>query len=194
MLFRRSLALIVCFAALALATTDDKVPRPSPNFAVGLGNGSQVNVNQYRGKVVVLAFILTYCDHCQFTTQVLSKLQNEYGPRGFQVVGSAIEDMATLALPDFIKKFRPTFPVGYNSRTAVLDYLHHPVMFRLMMPQLVVIDRKGVIRGQYSGDDTKFFASTVQEKNIRAVIEPLLKEGTAAAPRPKAVSRKAAKR
>jgi peroxiredoxin len=194
MLVRRSLALILCFAALALATTDEKVPRPSPDFAVGLTNGSLVQVSQYRGKVLVLAFILTYCNHCQFTAQVLSKLQTEYGPRGFQVVGSAIEDMPKLAVPDFIKKFQPAFPVGFNSRTAVLDYLHHPVMFRLMMPQLVVIDRKGVIRAQLSGDDTKFFESSAQEKNIRGLIEPLLKEGTVAAPRRQAVKRKAVKK
>jgi cytochrome oxidase Cu insertion factor (SCO1/SenC/PrrC family) len=36
-------------------------------------------LSQYKGHPVVLAFILTYCTHCQMTVGVLSKLQNEYG-------------------------------------------------------------------------------------------------------------------
>jgi hypothetical protein len=60
----------------------------------------------------------------------------------------------------------------------LLDYLQHPVMFRLLMPQVVVIDRKGIIRTQLAGDD-KFFDKAEQEKNFREVLEPLLKEGTA---------------
>jgi len=49
-------------------------------------------------------------------------------------------------------------------------------MYRLLMPQVVVIDRNGTIRTQYAGDD-KFFERADQEKNFRDLIEPLLKEG-----------------
>ncbi len=179
MLSRRLCAIFLSLAALAFAATSDKAPRPSPDFAVNLTDGSQIHVNQYQGKVVVLAFILTYCPHCQLTVQTLAKLQQEYAPRGLQVIASAIEDMASLAVPDFIKKFQPGFPVGYSPRNQVLDYLQHPVMFRLLMPQVVVIDRKGIIRTQLAGDD-KFFDKADQEKNFREVLEPLLKEGMAA--------------
>ena len=84
--------------------------------------------------------------------------------------------MAKMNVPDFIKKFQPGYPVGFDQREAVEDYLQHPVMFRLLMPQVVVIDRKGTIRAQYAGDD-KFFEKADQEKNFRALLEPLLKEG-----------------
>jgi len=161
---------------LGPGATSDKAPRPSPDFAVSFTDGSQIHLRQYQGKVVVLAFILTYCPHCQVTAQTLSTLQKEYGPRGLQVMASAIEDMASFAVPDFIKKFQPGYPVGFSPRNLVLDYLQHPVMFRLLMPQVVVIDRKGIIRTQLAGDD-KFFDKTNQEKNFRDLLEPLLKEG-----------------
>jgi peroxiredoxin len=170
---RRLCALWLCLASFALGAT---VPRPSPDFAITLNGGGQIHPSQYHGKVVVLAFILTYCSHCQYTTQILSTLQKEYGPRGLQVVASAIEEMASLAVPDFIKKFEPGFPVGYDQREYVEEYLEHPVIYRLLMPQVVVIDRKGVIRAQYAGDD-KFFGKDEQEKNFRELLEPLLKEG-----------------
>jgi len=165
--------LLLCAASLA---TGAEVPRPSPDFAVFLNDGRQIHISEYKGKVVVLAFILTTCPHCQFTSQVLTNLQQEYGPRGFQVMASAIEDMAKMDVPDFVKRFQPAYPVGYNQREAAEDYLQHPVMFRLLMPQVVVIDRKGTIRAQYAGDD-KFFEKSEQEKNFRDLIEPLLKEG-----------------
>jgi peroxiredoxin len=184
MLSRKFFSIFLCLAPLALGADSDKVPRPSPDLAVSLNDGSQIHLSQYQGKVVVVAFILTTCPHCQFTVQTLAKLQQEYGPRGLQVIASAIEDMAKMDVPDFNRRFQPPYPVGFNERSGVLDYLQHPVMFRLLMPQVVVIDRKGIIRAQFSGDD-KFFEKADQEKNFRDLLEPLLKEGTAEAGRRK---------
>lgn len=138
-----------------------------------------------------MAFILTTCPHCQKTIGFLSTMQNEYGPRGLQVIASAIEDMAAMNLPDFIARFKPPFPVGLNNQNDVLTFLQHPVMTRLLMPQMAFIDRHGVIQAQYAGDD-KFFEEKEQEKNLRAQIETLLKEG-AAAPK-KHTAAKAAKK
>jgi peroxiredoxin len=179
----------VCLAASVACAGD--VPRPSPDFAINFPTGQPIHLSQYRGKVVALAFILTTCPHCQKTVGFLSTLQNEYGPRGLQVIASAIEDMAAMNLPDFISRFKPPFPVGLNNQNDVLTYLQHPVMIRLLMPQMAFIDRQGVIRAQYAGDD-KFFEEKEQEKNLREQIETLLKEG-AAAPK-KHTAAKAAKK
>jgi peroxiredoxin len=167
-----------CLSLLLLAATcfSADIPRKAPEFAIDTNSGKQILLSQARGKVVALAFILTTCPHCQHTVQILTKLQNEYGPRGFQVLASAIEDNAGQAVPDFTKRFQPSFPVGFNKRDSVLEFLQHPVMLRLLMPQLVFIDRQGTIRAQYSGDDNLF--SGDQEKNLRDQIETLLKEGS----------------
>src|SRR5438876_2402585 len=195
MLLRRVSTLFVCLLNLMLATTaafaDGKVPRPSPDFAINMNNGSQLHISQYHGKVVVLAFILTYCAHCQFTSQILAGLQKEYAPQGFQVVAAATEDMAAMAVPDFIRRFQPGFPVGFAPRNTVENYLEHPVMFKMMMPQVVVIDRKGVIRAQLAGDD-KFFNNADQEKNFRELLVPILKEGAAREGHKRSVAKKKA--
>lgn len=175
MRLRNLFLLLLCLAGLAAGV---EIPRPAPDLVVNMTDGRQIHVSQYQDKVVVLAFILTTCPHCQFTSQILTKLQQEYGPRGLQVIGSAIEDMAKMNVPDFVRNFQPAYPVGFDQREVAEDYLQHPVMFRLLMPQVVVIDRKGTIRAQYAGDD-KFFEKTDQEKNFRALLEPLLKEGQA---------------
>jgi len=99
-------------------------------------------------------------------------------PQGLQVVASAIDPMSNMKVPDFIKQFQPGFPVGFNEHNAAIEYLQHPIMYRLMMPQLVFIDRKGTIRAQRSGDEEAFFNEASQEKNLREAIEGLLKEPT----------------
>lgn len=154
-----------------------EVPRQSPDFAVKLVDGKQLLVSQYKGEVRIVAFILTYCSHCQETVGVLSKMQKEYGGQGLQVLASAVEGEAALHIPDFIKRFQPPFPVGFNEHDAVLAYLQHTPGEKLYMPQLVFIDRKGTIRAQYKGED-KFFSDNL-EKNMREQVGLLLKEPAA---------------
>ncbi len=168
--FRAALALLAASVPSFAAT----VPRQAPPIAVHLTNGQQVALSQFQGKAVALIFILTYCPHCQKALSTLTKAQDEYGARGFQVVASAIEDHAAAAVPDFLKRFHLPFPVGYNDRAPVVEFLEHPVAARLIMPQLVFIDAHGMIRAQYGGDDS-FFLEDQQENNVRSKIEELLK-------------------
>ncbi|HZT32036.1 MAG TPA: TlpA disulfide reductase family protein [Bryobacteraceae bacterium] len=174
MLTRRVLSVAAGAWLLWGAAQAAEVPRHSPEFAINMNSGRPLLLSQYRGKVVALVFILTYCPHCQKTVGILTKMQNEFGPHGLQVLSCAIEDMASMNVPDFIKRFQPTFPVGFSDRNSVIEYLQHPAMFKLLMPQIVFVDRQGTIRAQYSGEEP-FFAGD-QEKNIRDEIENLLKE------------------
>jgi len=178
-LFRALTPLFLMSAAMPF-TRAAEVPRTSPDFGINMGQGKQLRISQFKGKTVVVAFILTYCSHCQKAVQVLSKMQQEYGPRGLQVLASATEDMAAAALPGFLRQFAPPFPVGLNSTAEFTNYMQHPVMLQLYMPGLVFIDKDGVIRAQYEGRDD-FLAEASLEKNFRAKIEELL--APAAAPK-----------
>ena len=181
-------------AALALLTMAlpsaraAELPRPSPDFAINLGQGKQVRISQYKGKTVVVAFILTYCSHCQKAIGALSNVQREFGQRGLQVIASATEDMAAAALPGFLRQFDPPFPVGVNTTAEFIAYMQHPVMLQLYMPGLVFIDKNGMIVAQYEGRDA-FLEETSVEKNIRAKVEQMLAP-PAAAPK-KAAGKKA---
>jgi thiol-disulfide isomerase/thioredoxin len=136
-------------------------------------NGQITLLSQYAGKVVVLAFISTTCSHCQHTTQVLSSLQNEYGPRGVQFLAAAFNPDAAQLVPGFITQFRPTFPVGSADRDSVLEYEQASLAKPNFVPELIFIDRGRVIRAQHNGGD-EFFKE--QEKNTREMLDTLLKE------------------
>ena len=176
----RALALLLMAAAAALAAN---LPRPSPDFAINLAPGKQLKLSQYKGRPVVLIFILTYCSHCQKSIGFLIKDQQEFASRGLQVLATAI-DLPT-AVPGFIKQFNPPFPVGFNTNDEAVSYLQHVPMLILHMPGIVFIDKDGVIRAQYEGDDP-FMSEGVQEKNLHDKIEELMKTGAPAGKKPAA--------
>ena len=164
------------------------IPRPAPDFAVRMMDGSDMLVSQQRGKVVCLLFILTTCPHCQKLVGTMSKLQTELGPRGLVTFAGAVQDMPSLYVPDFIRDFKPTFPVGGADRNLAMQFMEHDPHYIFYSPSLTLIDRKGMIRGQYPGGDEIFNGD--QEANLRGKIEPLLKEGAAPGATPTAAPKK----
>lgn len=171
---RRLLMTLGLGAVCAMAApTGGPVPRPAPEYVIKLTTGKQILLSSYRGKVVALLFVMTTCPHCQITCQLMDKLGKEYGPRGFQPVAVAFNDMAMMLVPDFASHLKLEFPVGYDSRDPVFNFIERSPNLRSYVPMLVFIDRNGVIRAQHLGDDD-FFVK--QEPNCRMMIEQLLKE------------------
>lgn len=182
---RRTALSLLSVPALAQTGSKARVPRPSPEFVVQMVGGKSVLISQYKGKVVCVEFLLTTCPHCQKASQILEKLYKEFGPRGFQPIGCAINaetpEMAKLLVPSYVQAYNLTFPVGFAKRETVVNYLEHPIMQQLFMPAIAVIDKKWNIRAQHLGSEDFFIE---EEKNMRKLIETLLAEsGGSAAPR-----------
>ncbi len=159
------------FGLFSLAAAE--VPRKAPELAVQLVNGQQLLLSQLRGKVVLLEFLHTTCPHCQQSSAIIERLYKELGPRGFQPVGVAFNDNAAQLVPDFVRQLGLSFPVGVAPRETVIEYLQHDMTRPLYVPQMIFVDRKGVIRAQHGGEDD--FLKDL-EPNVRAQLEELLKE------------------
>jgi len=164
---------LVLLAFAAVASPAQELPRKAPELAIGLEGGKQALLSSYHGKVVCLAFILTTCSHCQATTRILIKAQNDFGPRGLQVLESSVELGGEAMVPRFIQQFQPPFPVGFNVFATAQEFMQHSPMLIMHMPGLMFIDRQGRIVAQYEGD-APFMEEAVQEQNIRGEIEKLL--------------------
>lgn len=127
------------------------VPRPAKEITIETPSGKLALPRAYRGKVMLLQFLYSTCPHCQATARLNSKLQQELGPRGLQVVGIAFNEEAE-ARADVIRDFAASnnlnFPVGSASREAAIAYLGISIMERFVVPQIVILDRNGVIRAQ----------------------------------------------
>lgn len=170
------LALAVGLAAHAAAP----VPRPAPELKAEEPNGTSLTVSPIKGKVVVIQFLYTWCPHCQATAKWLSQMQAELGPKGLQVYGVAFNDevntkdagknkSATAQFSEYAK-----FPVGRSSKEPVLKYLGLSVMDGFGVPQMVVIDKKGVIQAQTKPRPAA--GDLVEESITRALVTKLLNE------------------
>jgi len=160
------------FVCLLISIQAASTPRPLADVIVPTPDGKKVHLGQYRGKAMVVALVSTTCDHCISSLQMLSQLQKEYGPKGFQAVGVAANDGAQESLAGFIR-LQIAFPVGYldqNTTMQVFDFkpTDHP-----FVPMFIFVDKKGTVRFQSAGKDDFFKA---EEKNTRLLIDALLKE------------------
>lgn len=173
-----------CFASLRAAD----VPRPAPPLQFVSHTGEMIRLSDLKGKVVILEFLLTHCPGCKNSAGILAKIQSEYGARGVQVLGLAIDDGAGPKIPQFIRETGANFPIGVYSNDKAHEYLQVSVMSRMMMPQVVMIDRQGVIREQHSGDDP-WMSPAIEDMNIRKALAKLLAAAPAKAA-PKASPKK----
>lgn len=169
------LALIIGWAGvLPLAAADAPVTHKAPELAFKIPGQGDKLLSQYRGKVVALELVFTTCPHCQRASELMTKLQNEYGPRGFQAVDVAFDPNADLKVDDFVRDHHVGFPVGWTDRDSVLAYLGLSVIDRFVVPQLQLIDRKGIVHYATPplGDEV-----SMREETIRQRIEELLALG-----------------
>jgi|SRR5579864_379054 len=154
-------------------------PRKAPEFTIVEPTGKKMLLSSYRGKVVVLAFISTECPHCQKECEMLSQLYTEMKPKGVQILASAFNDGAAVRVPGFIQAHHVNFPVGYTDPESVLSFQSFSVMDRPSVPQVAVIDKKGMIRAQTPppGD-----VNLQDEGYLRDLLTKLAGEGISATP------------
>lgn len=167
--------LLSLMLATGLFATDPnpQVPRKAPEFVLNLPDGSQKLLSSYRGKVIVVQCLFTTCPHCAKASQILSKLNTEFASKGVQIVGIAFDEMAKMMVPDYIKNNNVNFPVAFSAREPVMVLLGLPPDARLSVPQMIFIDRKGMIRQQ---SQPVYDEKTATEENMRKMMETLSAE------------------
>jgi hypothetical protein len=148
-----------------------KTPRALVDVPIQTPDKKNILLKNYRGKVVILVIFSTTCEDCVNLLYFMNKLQQEYGPRGLQVVGAAGDDNARYTLEPFIMRYKPLFPIGYLDTPGIIRIGDIPKNVRPVAPIVLFIDRLGQVRFQYYGND-----GFMQDpnKNFRAVATGLL--------------------
>ena len=69
-------------------------------------DGKDISLADYKGKVVFVNFWATWCDPCRVEIPWLIDMQNKYGPKGFTVVGIAMDEEGEAVVAPFLDKER----------------------------------------------------------------------------------------
>ncbi len=170
----KTFALLLGVSLLASA---GETLRKAPELSFTIpGKGPQL-LSQYRGKVVALSFIFTTCPHCQAESKVLTKFQQEFGARGLQVLDVAVNPNADLLVENFSKDYQVGFPVGWVPQDQMVAFMGFSSA-RFVVPQLVLIDRKGMIHYQTPALEDENWDKLMKEDAIHQHIEELLSAGS----------------
>jgi peroxiredoxin len=174
-----SIFLVAVFVTSLFALPTVTVLRKSPEFTIADASGKTTQLSSFKGKVVVMEFLFVKSQHCMRVAATLNKLNNELGPSGFQAVGIVFDppnttQTAEQLLPAVTDSLKLTYPLGYAQKDAVDNYLGRSGNEILNIPQVVVIDRAGMIRatsGGRGGDP-----ALEDEASLRVLINGLLNE------------------
>jgi len=92
-------------AAASLTKTESKdESKPEPELTLKDLDGKDVSLESLKGKVVLVNFWATWCEPCKIEIPELIELQQEYGPKGFTVLGIAMDDEGRSAVAPFVQK------------------------------------------------------------------------------------------
>ena len=138
--------------------------------AAPVGAGA-VDLAPYRGKLVVLNFWATWCAPCQREMPLLLRVQEQYGPRGVQVVGASIDEPEDRrAVEKFVRDRGVRYPVSYGHTTEDMK----PLGLATAIPATAIFDRDGRRAFRIIGE--------IEEQVIRSRLDWLAGDRTAARP------------
>jgi peroxiredoxin len=171
-----SVAVLLMLVA-SLARPQAVVPRQSPEFTIYEPSGKTTLLSSFKGKVVVIEFLFLKSQHCLRLAQTLNKLNSELGGRGLQPIAIAFpapgSDANGPMVSTFIQYFKLTYPVGYATKESVDSYFGRTGNQILGIPQVVVIDRTGIIRAE---NGVRYDPNLENHDSLRNLLESLLKE------------------
>ena len=125
-------------------------PSKAPDFTLLNLQNESVNLSDYRGQVVLINFFSTNCPPCRVEIPDFVLLQDQYGSKGFAVIGISVDQDGKRILPGFAQALRINYPILLATSKVIRDYGNI-----YALPASFLIDRDHRILKHYTGMVTK---------------------------------------
>ena len=133
-----------------------------PEFSVKDLRGRPLSSADLRGKVVLIDFWATWCQPCKKEMPGYQKLLDEYGSRGFVVIGFKFDTMRDTEDPlRFVERIGVRYPLAVAS-----DEVKEKFGGIEGLPTTMLYDRQGVLRMKVIGFE---YTEKIEEQ-----VKPLL--------------------
>jgi peroxiredoxin len=148
------LVAVMLVSLLSVSSHAVDIREEAPDFTLKGLDGTNLRLEEYRGKVVLINFWASWCGPCRQEMPLLDRLHHRYEDTGFAVLGINVEGERAPA-QKIVDKTKVTFPVPIDENQKVSE------LYSLeAMPSTVVVDRDGVVRyihrGYKPGDEAKY--------------------------------------
>ncbi len=147
--------------------------RRAPGFSLPDWHVQYHDLQDYRGKPVIVEIMSTRCEHCETLAKTLEKVSAHYGDRiGILSVVLPPDNQSTVR--QFIQKSGVTHPVLFDCGQMTESYFNAtPDNPRIDVPHLFFIDGDGMIRTDFLWTAPPEGKS--DDAAINAALDPLLK-------------------
>ncbi|MFN3566065.1 MAG: peroxiredoxin family protein [Burkholderiaceae bacterium] len=154
-------------AALGLAAADagatPTAAAKAPDFTLPAIGGTNLRLQEQRGRVVMVNFWATWCGPCRVEMPHLNRLYDKYRGSGFVLLGVNIDEEPRKAA-DLAVKLGLRFPVLFDVEKKVSRLYDLSAM-----PSTVLIDRDGRVRYVHRGYRDGY--EDTYEKQIRELLK-----------------------
>ena len=148
----RMVGVLLLLAAETLIAQVAKAPikpveerKSAPELGLRDSIGKQVNLKDYRGKVVVLDFWATWCHGCKEEMPWFAEFQRKHGNEGLSVIGVSLDDGGWEVVKPFIAKTAVPYRIVLGNHSTAKAYEIGN------MPDTFLIDREGRVAATYVG-------------------------------------------
>jgi peroxiredoxin len=111
-----------------------------PAYTAKTLDGTPFDLASQKGSVVLVNVWATWCGPCRFEIPELQKMYDQYGQRGFKVVGVSVDEGDAKDVKQFVDEQKMTYPVVLDPDGHIANVLQTTVL-----PTSVLIDRHGRI-------------------------------------------------
>jgi len=142
---------------------DELIGQRRPDFSLGSTTGEFIHAADLDGQVVLINFWATWCGPCREEMPMLSRLHERLAPRGFQVLGIALDDVQQ------VRAFLEELDIQYPNAVGTVDVMAMGTRYGNragVLPYSVLLDREGIVRWSHLGE--------VKEDEISALADDLL--------------------
>jgi len=76
---------------------------PETSLRIPTMEGTNVSIDQYKGKVVLVNFWATWCAPCRTEIPLLIEFNEKYGPKGLVILGIAMDDEGNKVVQPYVQ-------------------------------------------------------------------------------------------
>ncbi len=122
-------------------------PEAAPTIAFKDGDGRDLSLTDFRGKLLLVNFWATWCGPCRKEMPDLDALQAKYGGETFQVIALSSDRQGREVIDPFYRKIGVKHLAVYNDKTLKAQRAFKA----LGLPTTVLIDPQGRLLAKMSG-------------------------------------------